>query len=212
MRRGLWRPSRSSLGAHEHGGPFAAHGATHVPVAIHGRRPRGTERRDDDLVLATAAAASVRRTIEPAQSGIRRRRGPAFVLRPRCLAFALLGFFGLVAVAAAHAGVDVARARARTEIGIVFVRVPAAALVFSRAVLADDAALRRRRPGSARQVGAHDRDCRKRRKPKTRHEPHVTLSPCCAMTRKYGTEAQRIVNLGEAVASTVGTGGGTTGR
>src|SRR5438445_6924069 len=173
MPRGLWRPSRSPLGAHENGGTFAAHGTAHVAIAIHGRRPRGTEGRDDDLVLATAAAASVARTIEAPQSGVRWRRGPAFVLRPGRPAFALLGFFGPVAVATAHAGVDVPRARARTEIGIVVVRVPAAAFVFSRAVLAHDAALRRRCPYSARQVGAHDRDCRKRRHPKTRHAPHV---------------------------------------
>src|SRR5207253_2591121 len=94
------------------GGTFAAHGTAHVAIAIHGRRPRGTEGRDDDLVLATAAAASVARTIEAPQSGVRWRRGPAFVLRPGRPAFALLGLFGPVAVATAHAGVDVPRARA----------------------------------------------------------------------------------------------------
>src|ERR1051326_2046565 len=200
---GLWRPNRSPLGAHDHGGPLAARGATHVAIAVDGRRPAGAESRNDDLVLATAAVASVGgRTIDPPQSGIgRRRRGPALfpILRARRPAFAPVGFFRLIPIATAHAGVDIARTCARPEIGTVFVRVAATTFVACRAVLADNAALRRRRPGSARDIGADDRDRRKCRKSKAHHEPHV-LSPPGAMTREYRTEAHRIVNVGGRVA------------
>src|ERR1043166_2689179 len=99
---GLWRPSRSPLGAHEHGGPLAARRTAHGTSAVDGRRPGGAEGREDALALVTAAAASIRRTTEPPQSGIgRRRRGPAFVLPPRP-AVAPVGVLRSVPPAAPH--------------------------------------------------------------------------------------------------------------
>src|SRR5262249_27705624 len=84
---------------------------------------------------------------------------------------------------AIHAGVDVARAPARAEIGIVPVGLPATALVARGAVLADNSALRGGRSHPARHVGAEDRGGRQRSQPKAHHSSHLNISPATRYLR-----------------------------
>src|SRR5262249_40486157 len=81
------RPSRSSLGTNENGGPLAPFGAAHVAVAVRGRGARRAEGGNGDLVLVAAAPASIGRAIETPQ---RRRRRAAILLRSLFPAFAPL--------------------------------------------------------------------------------------------------------------------------